>query len=321
MGESPLGMIILLNLYAGIKDASITVDFASRLIGASSAAAPATHTEAMGSFLKTVRGSDIFGYQHTDRHVPRANAHRRPSRQLARAIASDSFARRVYGRPVTRVKPRLRYGPRNRTADAVAAYVADLETCTRDGAWIGPGSTLGSPPPSRRVVWVTDLAFLHDQLAGLSAGDRPERCRDVVGLVDFGRSTFLLVISFAEADALHDGSVAYAPPTVADEGSRRFLGRRVGTSSWYATAWGHTIDLALVDAKKGEMGIGAPERIASPLQLETLRPSLAIAPLGWLTTSRGQLEHDDDSAYVALLESVAGVAPGTVGDELLRILP
>lgn len=188
------------------------------------------------------------------------------------------------------------------------SWIRTLQTASRDKLpWAESGAHLGKPfgkpahEPRMILCWFTKSTSIEDAMSGLgSRGDKANRLRDALGLIEIRSGRSMLLISFP-GNALHSvPGLVVAQPTFADAVNDRFAAFQPGqTQAFNRTAdWGSTVDLGkfadgLPDA------CGMPERISYPVPINVA--VFGVEYVGRLTSSRGQSSADDDLRFAAWL--------------------
>ncbi len=87
----------------------------------------------------------------------------------------------------------------------------------------------------RPYVWVTDLDEFHNELAGIAVEERPEHVRNVLGLLHYTESPYLIGVVYPSGTDSHDA--LYAPTFFEGCPSRIYRSRKT------PDGWGRTVNL------------------------------------------------------------------------------
>jgi type I restriction-modification system DNA methylase subunit len=204
------------------------------------------------------------------------------------------------------VKTVLPLKPLSRDPDDEKTYRDLLEELISSSGWYKPTGSLGKPYPFPIVVWLSKKSYVDTEVGyAWDPSFVATKVRDILGLVDTKKDTYLLSIQF-KADKLKSivpnlTNFKFARPLFADNGNRRFAVYLDNTiaKNVYKDEWGLTVNLDKLRTKAALDINGAPERISSSIPLSHIGDSLNVEAVGWVNEDRGtNVAVDDDRAYV-----------------------
>lgn len=203
---------------------------------------------------------------------------------LTHVVHSDEM-RSLCGRGVTR------FGPPTK---------ADIQRLMRKGTVNVKLRTPASMGNLEKVHWIApehhedqSLATSFATYASVLGRTPADYARDLLGLMHYKEKTGLLALHIPVAAVR---SMLHARPTVVDAGGHeRFKAYPDLPSNLAQPAWGYTTDLDKLATNALHLD-GWPERVTEPIPTTALSP-LAITPLGFVTTTRGETATDNDCVF------------------------
>jgi hypothetical protein len=192
-----------------------------------------------------------------------------------------------------------------------------LTSTSTSGIWWRPGSEMGRPIGNPHVVWLTDRAAIRSAVGRSLGTQRATRTRDALGLLHYGRGTYLLQMRIPVACLVGIRNFEAGRPAIAGLPNDRFAAYLSDADSnrAYLRDLGMTVHLEKLARRHRSQVSGVPERVSIPLSMDKIGPHVKVRALGRVMLDRGvSTGVDDHPSFEKLLSRKESI------DEMIEAL-